>query len=72
MPEEYASPATIMNQQWEIYSDKVRPELKLRYQDKVYPVLSYSNYQTRNRSSLYKQSVSTDLTFPELYPLVNL
>ena len=32
----------------------------------------YSNYVARNRSTLYKQSLQNDLTFPELFPLTNI
>ncbi|CAD8088902.1 unnamed protein product [Paramecium sonneborni] len=61
----------ICEQDWLLYSSRIRPDIKLKYQDKLYPV-PYSNYQPRQRNTQYKQSIQVDQSFPELFPIVNL
>ncbi|CAD8186102.1 unnamed protein product [Paramecium octaurelia] len=68
---DFENPVPICDQIWQLYSSRIRPDIKLKYQDKLYPV-PYSNYQPRQRNTQYKQSIQVDQSFPELYPIVNL
>ncbi|CAK83003.1 unnamed protein product (macronuclear) [Paramecium tetraurelia] len=68
---DFENPVKICDQDWILYSSRIRPDIKLKYQDKLYPV-PYSNYQPRQRNTQYKQSIQVDQSFPELYPIVNL